>query len=123
MAAGKDSSLLEFLDTSPLSQQFVPRKITSVNNPDSVHGIYPYRGKISALDAAMILSQLRGSRKLLDPFCGSGTIIYEGYRRGMSVVGIDNNPIAIALSKGKMSLADADKFEIIWLSGAARSWV
>ena len=34
------------------------KALKSVNNPKSGHGIYPYRGKIAALDAEQILSQL-----------------------------------------------------------------
>ena len=29
-----------------------------VSNPKSIHGIYPYRGKMSAIDAAYVISQL-----------------------------------------------------------------
>ena len=49
-------------------------KIDSVNNPNSMHGIYPYRGKISAIDAQNIIRQLPSKGTILDPFCGSGTI-------------------------------------------------
>ena len=38
---------------------------------------YPYRGKISALDADQILKQIPKGSVVLDPFCGSGTIVYE----------------------------------------------
>jgi len=40
---------------------------------------------------------------LLDPFCGSGTIVYEGARFGLKTVGVDANPVAVLLSKGKMT--------------------
>ncbi|MGN0279553.1 MAG: hypothetical protein ACI4C4_09410 [Lachnospiraceae bacterium] len=38
--------------------EIIFEKIKSVNNPNSMHGIYPYRGKISAIDAANIIGQL-----------------------------------------------------------------
>ena len=75
--------------------------LDSVNNPKSIHGIYPYRGKISALDAAQIIKQLPKGATLLDPFCGSGTIIYEAQKFGLNAIGFDMNPLAIELSKGK----------------------
>lgn len=78
--------------------------LESVNNPNSIHGIYPYRGKISAVDASMIISQLEKGKNLLDPFCGSGTIVYEGKKYGMNTFGVDANPIAVALTKGKISI-------------------
>lgn len=76
--------------------------LTSVTSPRSIHGIYPYRGKISSVEAKLVVEQLPRTSKLLDPFCGSGTIIYEGLYHGMSVIGVDNNPLAYWLSKGKI---------------------
>ena len=81
-------------------------KIKSVNNPHSIHGIYPYRGKISAIDAESLIKQLPKKGVLLDPFCGSGTIIYEARKHGLTTIGVDNNPIAIQIAKGKMSKID-----------------
>lgn len=82
---------------------------TSVNNPNSVHGLFPYRGKISGIDAQNIilqLSTLKSGGVLLDPFCGTGTILYEGFNKGMSVIGIDNNPLAVWIARGKLALSD-----------------
>lgn len=83
---------------------FVIKELKSVNNPRSIHGIYPYRGKISALDAEQILSQMPEGSVVLDPFCGSGTIVYEGLKFGLHTLGIDANPIAVALSNGKIHI-------------------
>lgn len=76
--------------------------IKDVNNPKSIHGIYPYRGKISAIDARNIIEQLPRNASLLDPFCGSGTILYEAQKHGMITYGVDMNPLAITLSKAKV---------------------
>lgn len=76
--------------------------IKDVNNPKSIHGIYPYRGKISAIDSQNIISQLPKNATLLDPFCGSGTIIYEAQKHGMKTYGVDMNPLAVTLSKAKV---------------------
>ncbi len=77
-------------------------KIDSVNNPNSMHGIYPYRGKISAIDAQNIIKQLPSKGTILDPFCGSGTIVYEGQKHGLKAIGVDNNPLAVQLAKAKV---------------------
>lgn len=82
--------------------------LKSVSNPGSMHGIYPYRGKISAIDAADIISQLPDKGTLLDPFCGSGTIVYEAMRHGLNAIGVDNNPLAIQIAKAKVDLNVAD---------------
>lgn len=85
--------------------------LNSVNNPASIHGIYPYRGKISAKDAQAIIAKLDKGKTLLDPFCGSGTILYEAARNNMNVIGFDTNPIAIWLSKGKMDMREAKSLD------------
>jgi len=85
---------------------FAIEKLKSVNNPSSVHGIYPYRGKISAIDAQQIINQMEPGKVLLDPFCGSGTIVYEGARHGLLSYGIDANPIAYVLTKGKINIPE-----------------
>jgi methylase of polypeptide subunit release factors len=84
--------------------KFNIQELNSVNNPNSIHGIYPYRGKISSIDAEQIISQMPKESVLLDPFCGSGTIVYEGTRFGLHTIGVDANPIAVLLSKGKINI-------------------
>jgi 16S rRNA G966 N2-methylase RsmD len=77
------------------------RPLTRVNNPKSIHGIYPYRGKMSPLDASHVVSQMPREATLLDPFCGTGTILYEAQVRGIRSVGVDNNPLACVIARGK----------------------
>ena len=88
--------------------EIVFKKIKSVNNPNSMHGIYPYRGKISAIDAISIIEQLPEKGTLLDPFCGSGTIVYEAQKHGLTAFGVDNNPLAIQLAKAKIFIGEQD---------------
>lgn len=85
-----------------LPNEVVFEHFASVSNPNSIHGIYPYRGKISALDAASIIKQLPKDAVLLDPFCGSGTIVYEAQKHGLKAYGVDNNPLAIQIAKAKI---------------------
>lgn len=85
-----------------MNLRFTP--ITSVNNPKSVHGIYPYRGKISGVEAQQFISQLPQNITLLDPFCGSGTIVYEAAKHGLKSFGVDMNPLAVTLAQGKLNI-------------------
>jgi hypothetical protein len=41
------------------------------------------------------------SARVLDPFCGRGTTNYAARLRGLSSVGIDSNPVAVAIANGK----------------------
>jgi hypothetical protein len=78
-------------------------KLESVSTRKSIHGIYPYRGKISSLDAAKLISQFPRDSVLLDPFCGSGTIVYESAKKLKYAIGVDNNPVAIQIANGKIN--------------------
>lgn len=80
-----------------------------VSNPRSIHGIYPYRGKMSSLDAAHVISQLPIDIVLLDPFCGTGTIVYEAQARGIRAIGVDNNPLACVIARGKTETLDVEE--------------
>ena len=84
------------------------RFFDKVSNPQSIHGIYPYRGKMSSLDAAYVVSQLPSDSILLDPFCGTGTIVYEAQAHGMRAIGVDNNPLACVIAKGKTERIDVE---------------
>ena len=86
--------------------EVVLKELNSVNNPNSIHGIFPYRGKISALDAINMIEQFPEDITLLDPFCGSGTIVVESQKVGLKAIGIDNNPIAITISNAKVMPAE-----------------
>lgn len=96
-----------FQTVSPniLSNENLPRllfkRLREVNNPSSVHGIFPYRGKISAIDAKQLIHQLPRYGTMLDPFCGSGTIVYEAQQWGLQAIGVDSNPLACTIAKAK----------------------
>ena len=100
--SGVSSGLLRDSDS-----QITLRYFDKVSNPKSIHGIYPYRGKMSALDAAHVVSQLPPSAVLLDPFCGTGTIVYEAQAHGMRAIGVDNNPLACVIARGKTECIEA----------------
>ena len=80
---------MKMIESNLLNDKYTPKgtlvfnHLKSVSNPNSAHAIYPYRGKISAIDARQILSQLIPGSLLLDPFCGSGTILHEAQHFGI----------------------------------------
>lgn len=38
---------------------------------------------------------------VLDPFCGSGTVLVEACRRGARAIGVDANPLAVSIARAK----------------------
>lgn len=105
-----DNILIEI--NRPKLVSFNIEPIKSVSNPNSIHGIYPYRGKISAIDARSVIKQLNQG-KLLDPFCGSGTIVYEACLSNIESVGVDSNPLACWIAKGKLSSFNSNSNQTI----------
>jgi hypothetical protein len=45
------------------------------------------------------------ARKILDPFCGRGTTLYAARLAGRQAVGIDVNPVAVAVARAKTARA------------------
>src|SRR5437899_7504023 len=52
------------------------------------------------------LSGLSPGQRLLDPFCGPGTIISEGALMSLNCVGIDSNPARVAQAKRRLASVD-----------------
>lgn len=59
--------------------------------------VLPWRGQFSPQLVEYLLEQIDGS-VVLDPFCGSGTVLYESAAVGKDAVGIDVNPAATILA-------------------------
>ena len=71
----------------------------------SVHGLHEYKGKFNPQTAKVILNVLglKPSSAVLDPFCGSGTTLVECLHNGYRGFGIDANPLAVFITRAKIS--------------------
>jgi SAM-dependent methyltransferase len=64
-----------------------------------VHGFHSYPARLHPETAARLLQSFSSATgHVLDPFCGSGTVLVEGRLAGRRVTGVDANPLAIELS-------------------------
>jgi len=74
------------------------------------HGLHPYKGKFYPQLAKTLLnlSEVEEGAILLDPFCGSGTTLLEGYLNGFSAFGCDMHPLAAKIARAKTEILDAD---------------
>ena len=64
-----------------------------------VHAFHSYPARLHPLTARRLVERLSppGGR-VLDPFCGSGTVVVEACLAGRSATGIDANPLAVELT-------------------------
>ncbi|HEX9975065.1 MAG TPA: DNA methyltransferase, partial [bacterium] len=62
--------------------------------------IFNWRGQFTPLFVDYILDSFAISgQQILDPFCGSGTVILESATKGLPAVGCEINPAAYAMTK------------------------
>ena len=66
------------------------------------HGLHPYPARMIPQIAERLINRYSGSGSLvLDPFCGSGTVLVESCRNRRNAIGNDINPLAVLLAKVK----------------------
>ena len=88
----------------------------SKSKRDYVHGFCTYPAmmvpKMQREILDVCISQIDNENPvLLDPFAGSGTILVEGMLKGLDVVGIDINPLAVLLCKVKTTIILPDSLD------------
>lgn len=68
---------------------------------DLISQLHPYPAKFIESIPRTLLQKISfpENTAILDPFCGSGTTLYEASKMGLSSYGVDLNPIACLISK------------------------
>jgi hypothetical protein len=67
-----------------------------------VHGFHAYPARMHPITAARLVSAfVPPGGRVLDPFCGSGTVLVEALVAGRGAVGSDLNPLAVRLATCK----------------------
>lgn len=71
----------------------------------SAHGLHEYKGKFNPQIVRAIANvlNLRGDDLVFDPFCGSGTVLLESLHDGRPAIGVDMNPLAVAIANAKIA--------------------
>jgi DNA modification methylase len=101
------AKLAEALDVAPAPE---PRgEPGAEDDPDRahVHGFHTYPARMHPATAAHLVrvASQRG-QVVLDPFCGSGTVLVEAMIAGRRAVGTDLNPLAEKLARLKTARLD-----------------
>ncbi len=72
------------------------------------HGFHAWPARMHPAIAAAVLDGVPAVRgAVLDPFCGSGTVLVEARARGRAAVGVDLNPLALRVAEVKVDVRDA----------------
>lgn len=77
---------------------------TEADAPDRahVHGFHAYPARAHPVTARRLVDAFAPAKGLvLDPFCGSGTILIEAMLAGRNALGTDLNPLAVMLARAK----------------------
>ncbi|MEZ4227375.1 MAG: DNA methyltransferase [Polyangiaceae bacterium] len=87
-----------------------------------VHGFHTYPARMHPDTAFRLVEALApAAGRVLDPFCGSGTVLAEARRAGCHAFGVDANPLAVELSWLKTrGLAPRERNELIDAAVAVR---
>ena len=85
-----------------------------------VHGFHSYPARLHPQIARKLLDLFAPARgTVLDPFCGSGTVLVEARLAGRASIGSDINPLAIMLAKLKVRGANHGELERLVLAAQA----
>lgn len=77
------------------------------------HWIHRYPGKLIPHIPRYFLKKEKTNKPMivLDPFCGSGTVLVESMISGNNAIGVDINPLACFLSRVKTTKLDTEKLK------------
>jgi hypothetical protein len=79
-----------------LERRPIEQRLTRLNAICPYYTMFPLEFPLEALASA------HASEWVLDPFCGRGTTLFAARLLGMSAVGIDSNPVAVAATAAKL---------------------
>jgi DNA modification methylase len=83
-----------------------------------VHGFHSYPARMHPLTARRLVEAFsRPGDAVLDPFCGSGTVLVEARLAKRAAVGVDANPLAARLARLKLT-PTAEEQRARWIAAA-----
>jgi DNA modification methylase len=72
------------------------------------HGFHSYAGRMHPGTARRAIAALtKPGQRVLDPFCGSGTVLVEAMAAGRAATGVDASPLAVLIAKVRSTVLDA----------------
>src|SRR5262245_61645622 len=65
------------------------------------HPFHTYPARLHPATAKVLVEFIGGGCHILDPFCGSGTVLVEARAAGLRATGVDLNPLAALIARAK----------------------
>jgi DNA modification methylase len=97
------ANLAHAIDVAPETESEAPDRA-------HVHGFHAYPARAHPVTARrLVLAYCPDDGTVLDPFCGSGTILIEAMLAGRAAIGTDLNPLAVMLARAKTFPRGPDK--------------
>lgn len=96
----------ELTSVVPIDLVEQPRTETSV--PSQAATIHPFPARMAPDIARQALDELEPGARVLDPMCGSGTVLRAAVERGLDGVGVDIDPLAVFMSQAWTDGRDHD---------------
>ncbi|HMI90905.1 MAG TPA: DNA methyltransferase, partial [Polyangiales bacterium] len=85
---------------------------SEVEQENATHGFHSYPARMHPAIAGALIERFSApGDALLDPFCGSGTVLIEALRSGRRATGVDLNPLAIRVAEVQTALRGAEDRE------------
>src|ERR1700681_1906743 len=86
-------------DQVPLDQATIPQALLNIDNKQR-RNLFPWNGQFSPqLIEVLLRTYAPKGGLVLDPFAGSGTVLYEAGSLGLPAVGAEINPAACKMAQ------------------------
>jgi 16S rRNA G966 N2-methylase RsmD len=86
------------INSLPLNTTDIPQSILNIENKERCN-LFPWRGQFSPqLIEALLTKYAHPDYCVLDPFAGSGTVVYEAALKRIEAIGSDINPSAYRMA-------------------------
>lgn len=103
------------LQTSRIENEADDWTFASASTRELTHCYHDYPARMIPQVAEKLLKTYAPDAKLMfDPYCGSGTTLVEGMKRGADVVGTDLNPLACLIAKAKTIIPNLQKLDSLF---------
>lgn len=75
----------------------------------SRRALHPFPARMAPEISEAVIGSLPAGSRVLDPMCGSGSVLRAAVERGLDVIGVDIDPLAVLMAKVWSSRIDASR--------------